>query len=251
MRNGFPRLVAVTLAVVLLLAAQPSLLPVVAYGNTVVVGAYPQIVLWGQGNAVTVSGTVSVASGSVAGTSVLVEISRSNGSIVESASAPVSGTDGWGTYSLDFSTAAAPPPQPQWTPGNYVVNGTYDAGGTLTSSSATFTIEYCPETLTTAIVAPAGNLMLSPIGMPVVYQDFVSHSSCPHLPVYLWVAVQNSEGQTVGVFLGSATLSPNATAQIGAALFNLPSGRYTATAFLALYSNVVVSVTSTSRPFTI
>jgi len=66
------------------------------------------------------------------------------------------------------------------------------------------------------------------------------------LGVYMWVDVMNAAGQTVGVYLGSATAASGSSVTIAAALFNLPSGTYTATVFLTTTSGTVVSKTSTA-----
>jgi len=71
------------------------------------------------------------------------------------------------------------------------------------------------------------------------------------LSVYMWVSVKNAAGQTVGVFLGSATVVSGATVTIGAALFNLPSGSYTASVFLTTTTGVVASTTSTTASFSV
>jgi hypothetical protein len=67
----------------------------------------------------------------------------------------------------------------------------------------------------------------------------------------MWVSVQNAAGQTVGVFLGSATIAAGGSSTIAAALFNLPSGSYTATTFVTTTSGIVVSSTSSTSSFSL
>jgi len=87
-------------------------------------------------------------------------------------------------------------------------------------------------------------------GQATVSQTFTNTASS-QLSVYMWVSVQNAAGQTVGVFLGSATIAAGGSATIAAALFNLPSGSYTATAFVTTTSGIVVSSTSSTSSFSL
>ncbi|MDV3244077.1 MAG: hypothetical protein LYZ66_02730 [Nitrososphaerales archaeon] len=61
----------------------------------------------------------------------------------------------------------------------------------------------------------------------------------------------NSEGQTAGVFLGSASMGPGQNATINVPLLNLPGGydSYAAQVFATTASGIVLSDTATSAPF--
>jgi len=87
-------------------------------------------------------------------------------------------------------------------------------------------------------------------GQATVSQTFTNTASSS-LSVYMWVSVQNAAGQTVGVFLGSATVTAGGSSTIAAALFNLPSGTYTATTFVTTTSGIVVSSTSSTSSFSL
>jgi len=88
-------------------------------------------------------------------------------------------------------------------------------------------------------------------GTPTISQSFTNTQTSGSLSVYMWVNVMNAQGQTVGVFLGSATIAAGTSGTIGAALFNLPSGTYTAQVFCTTTSGVVVSTTSTTSSFSV
>ncbi|MDV3244770.1 MAG: hypothetical protein LYZ66_06325, partial [Nitrososphaerales archaeon] len=88
-------------------------------------------------------------------------------------------------------------------------------------------------------------------GLPTVSQSF-TNTYTGSLSVIMWVSVLNSAGQTALVQIGGpATVAAGATATMQAALFNLPSGSYTATIFLTTSSGTVVSTTSTASSFTV
>lgn len=120
------------------------------------------------------------------------------------------------------------------------------------TSPPTLTVTAPPTTgLTTKTFSPVGSATESVVsGQPTVSQGFTNTGSTT-LSVYMWASVQNAAGQTVGVYLGSATVASGATTTIGAALFNLPSGTYTATVFLTTTSGIVVSTTSTTSSFSV
>ncbi len=159
----------------------------------------------------------------------------------------VGGTDGTASGAFTVpSTAAA---------GTYAIQ-LVRTGGTTTSFAAlalapTLTVSSSATGLTTTTLTPSGSASEATVsGTPTVSQTF-TNTATGSVSVYMWVSVKNSAGQTVGVFLGSATMASGATATIGAALFNLPSGSYTASVFVTTTSGVVVSTTSTTSSFSV
>lgn len=144
--------------------------------------------------------------------------------------------------------------------------GSYEIGVTVSSNGAgahpttigtqvlaippIFTIG-APSGVGTTTLTPSGSAAESLVnGQATVAQTFTNTASGP-LSVYMWVSVMNTAGQTVGVFLGSATIGAGSSASIGAALFNLPSGTYTAQVFVTTTSGIVVSTTSTTSTFSV
>jgi len=138
--------------------------------------------------------------------------------------------------------------------GTYVVqlariSPTTSALGVL-ANQLTLTIGAPSGVGTSTLTASGSATEASVSGQATVSQSFTNTASTS-LSIYMWVSVKNSAGQTVGVFLGSATIAAGATTSIGAALFNLPSGTYTATVVCTTTSGIVVSSTSTTSSFSV
>jgi len=103
---------------------------------------------------------------------------------------------------------------------------------------------------TTTLVLTAGpteSLGLTPAGVqPHVSASFHSNYFA-QLSVFMWADVENSQGQTVGVYLGSATIGAAQNSTIDTALFNLSPGgygnpgNYAVTVFATTSSGVVLS----------
>jgi len=158
----------------------------------------------------------------------------------------VGGTDGTATGQFTVPSGAAS--------GSHTIQlirtGTTGIPASL-SVAPTLTVNSSPTGIGTSTLTASGGATEAAVnGQATVSQTFTNTASGP-LSVYMWVSVTNSAGQTVGVFLGSATIAAGATTPIGAALFNLPSGTYTATVFVTTTSGIVVSSTSTTSSFSV
>jgi len=158
----------------------------------------------------------------------------------------VGGTDGSATGQITVPASASSGSYPI----QLIRTGTTGVPASL-SVPPTLTVSSSPSGIGTTTLTPSGTASESVVsGTPTVSQSFTNTASGP-LSVYMWVSVSNSAGQTVGVFLGSSTIAAGATSQIGAALFNLPSGTYTATVFCTTPAGVVISTTSTTTSFSV
>lgn len=235
------------LAVILMLLAfiisAPSISSATA-SNSVTVSVHPTTVPLG-GN-FTVSGNVTAESGAVGGTSVFIKVVDYFGTLMASANASVTGSGGSGTYSGSFATGGTG----LWGAGSYTAEASYGIGSAAVSNSTTFNvvaITCCVSTSTVTATSTANESVI--YGEPVITQGFVSHYNYSVLDVYLWVSAMDSRGQTVGVFIGSATMEPSVPIDVGAVLFNLPSDLYTATVFLTTTNGIVLSSTSTTTEF--
>lgn len=61
------------------------------------------------------------------------------------------------------------------------------------------------------------------------------------LSTFVWVVAKNTAGQTLGIFVGSATMDSAAAVTVFVPTFNLPAGSYAATIFATTTSGVAIS----------
>ena len=208
--------------------------------DSVTVAVSPTSVI-GAGN-LTVSGAVTAASGSVGGTAATVTVENPNGDNVIVAEAPISGTGSSGTYSLTLTAGGTS----SWIGGTYKITATY---GTLVNSAPateSTTFVYATGIVTTSTfevsAPPIQTSVNGSIGIQVGYYNTFSET----ISGFVWVSALNSEGQTVGIFVGSVIVTPDTTISAFVPTFNLPSGNYTVQIFATTESSIPISPVSTT-----
>ena len=81
-------------------------------------------------------------------------------------------------------------------------------------------------------------------GNPTIQINYTNTLPSSEL-VIAYLAVQNSQGQTVKVFVSTANVDSGASVQVYLVMFGLPSGHYTGNVFVVTTDEVPVSQLST------
>ncbi len=100
-----------------------------------------------------------------------------------------------------------------------------------------------PPLLTTAFT-PGTPLQTTFRGSPAVAINYTDSLSGPILAL-VWLSVHNSLGQTVGIFVATASTSGGATVPVYVLMSGLATGHYTASVFAVTPGGVPISTTST------
>jgi len=190
---------------------------------------------------VTVFGTVTAGTGSVANTAVTVTVNNPAGIAVYETTADFTGNAAVANYTMPMTVGGTS----SWIGGNYTVIANYATTAEGAPAMATASFSYLSSFVNTAILAvlsPAAQASVGGSnGVQVVYTDTYSQA----LPAFVWVVARNSVGQDVGVFVGSAATSSGARVTVFVPTSNLPTGSYNATIFATTTSFIAISQAST------
>jgi hypothetical protein len=193
------------------------------------------------GGTITVSGTVTAGSGSVANTAITVTVKNPSGTAVSYGTATLTGTAATANYTLPIVAGGTS----SWIGGNYTVVASYAStlGGTPATATASFSyLSNFVNIATFVVSAPATQASVGGhLGVQIAYTSTYSQS----LSTFVWVVAKNNIGQATGIFVGSATTISGAVVTVFVPTSNLPSGNYNVTIFATTTSSIAVSQVST------
>jgi hypothetical protein len=200
-------------------------------GGSVTVSFYTAQRIYSGADTIIISGDVSPAPTS-GNTAVVLTVENPSGTNVNINPASVAAGTGAFIYSFVAGGTSS------WISGNYTIGSTYPQ-----ASTASETFYYGASTISGGILTPSGISTATIGGYQGVALTY-SSSYYQQLSVFVWMAARNSQGQTVGLFLGSATIGSGGSVAVFVPAFNLPAGTYTASVFATTTGYIAVSATS-------
>lgn len=192
--------------------------------------------------ALAISGNVYAASGSVDGTAVVITVKNPSGQTVTTLETSVQGGHSpSGTYYTHLTTGGTS----AWVNGYYNVTATYSTSlsGSPVTATATFLygVNAVSTNTLTITTAPTETTVGGYSGAQLVYTNTYAQP----LSALVWLVAKNSLGQTIGIFVGSATMNSQQSVTVFIPTINLAAGSYSVSIFATTPSFVAISQVST------